>query len=211
MKSRTSLASKLTLVVIGRSGSGKGTQAEFILKRLGRGAYHVETGRFLREMLTHANPTTLLAQNIMKTGRLFPSWFGAFAWLRELIERGHADDQLVFDGAPRKIDEAQLLDDVMKWHGRQLPFCIYVDVSEKESSKRLTARKRDDDHRAAIHHRMQFFKKDVLPVVEFYRTRHRLVEIDGERSIDQVWKEIDIKLSAHFKHLWPSRSKQKKS
>ncbi len=207
----SNLSSRLTIVVIGRSGSGKGTQAELILDRLGKDAYHVETGRFLREMLMHENPTTLLARKIMKTGGLFPSWFGAFAWLRELIERGHAGDQLIFDGAPRKIEEAQLIDDVMKWHGRHQPVCIYVDVPEKEASKRLLARKRDDDHPAAIHHRMQFFKKDVLPVVEFYRANHRLIHVDGKRSVDAVWREIDVKLSLHFKHLWPSPSKQKKS
>ena len=210
MKSQPSLSSRITLVVIGRSGSGKGTQAEFILKRLGKDAYHVETGRFLRQMLTHENPTTLLARNIMKTGGLFPSWFGAFAWLRELIEGGHGGDQLVFDGAPRKIEEAQLIDDVMKWHGRQLPVCIYVNVPEKEASARLLARGRDDDHPAAIHSRMQFFKKDVLPVVEFYRAKNRLVCIDGQRPVHEVWKEIDTKLAAHFKHLWPLQSKQKK-
>ena len=211
MKSHAPLSSKLTLVVMGRSGSGKGTQAELILDRLGKDAYHVETGRFLREMLTHENPTTLLARDIMKTGGLLPSWFGAFAWLRELIERGHARNQLVFDGAPRKVDEAQLLDDVMKWHDRQLPFCIYVDVSEKEATKRLLARKRDDDHLAAIHHRMQFFKKDVLPVVEFYRTKRRLVHVDGERPVHNVWEEIEAALSTHFKELWPSQSKQKRN
>ena len=204
MNSHQSLSSKLTLVVIGRSGSGKGTQAQFMLQRLGKGAYHVETGRFLREMLTHENPTTLLAQKIMKTGGLFPSWFGAFAWLRELIERGHGGDQLVFDGAPRKIEEAKLMDDVMKWHGRQLPFCIYVDVSEKEASKRLLARGRDDDHAAAIANRMRFFKTDVLPVVKFYRDKHRLIHVDGQRSIEDVWREIDSKLAVHFKDLWRS-------
>ena len=192
-------------MVIGRSGSGKGTQAELILKRLGEDAYHVETGRFLRELLTHENPTTLLARNIMETGGLFPSWFGAFAWLRELIERGHGGDHLVFDGAPRKIEEAELMDDVMEWHGRHLPFCIYVDVSEEEASKRLLARRRDDDHPEAIANRMNFFKTDVLPVVEFYRANGRMVHVDGQRTIDEVWKEIDAKLISHYKDLWPSR------
>lgn len=205
MKSHLSLSSKLTLVVIGRSGSGKGTQAQFILDRLGKDAYHIETGRFLRELLKHENPTTLRAGEVMKTGGLFPSWFGEFAWLREFIEHGHADKNIVFDGAPRKTEEARLIDDVMKWHGRHVPFCIYVDVSEKQASARLLARKRDDDHPAAIRSRMQFFKKDVLPVIRFYRHKGRLIHVDGERSIEEVWKEIDEKLSRHFKHLWPSR------
>lgn len=210
MKSHPLLLSKLSLVVMGRSGSGKGTQAQYILDRLGKESYHIETGRILRELLMHENPTTILARDIMKTGGLFPSWFGSFAWLRELIERGYAGNHLVFDGAPRKVDEARLMDEVMKWHGRLLPFCIYVDVSEKQASSRLLARGRDDDHSVAIHHRMQFFKKDVLPVIRFYRHKGRLIHVDGERSIEEVWQEIDRKLAIHFKHLWPSLSKQKK-
>jgi len=197
-----SLSSKLTLVVIGRSGSGKGTQAQFILDRLDESAYHVETGRFLREMLKNENPTTILARDIMKTGGLFPSWFGAFAWLRELIEKGHAGSHLVFDGAPRRVDEAQLLDDVMNWHGRQVPFCVYVDVPEEQASARLLARGRDDDHPDAIAHRMQFFKTDVLSVVEFYRNKGQLVHVDGNRPIEEVWKDIDHALANHFKELW---------
>lgn len=210
MKSRQSLSSKLSLVVMGRSGSGKGTQAQCILDRLGKESYHIETGRVLRELLTHENPTTILARDIMKTGGLFPSWFGAFAWLRELIEHGHAGSHLVFDGAPRKVEEARLMDEVMGWHGRSLPLCIYVDVSEKQASARLLARHRDDDHPAAIHNRMQFFKKDVLPVISFYRRNARLIHVDGERSIEEVWQEIDKKLAVYVKHLWPSPSKQKK-
>lgn len=201
----SSFESKLAIVVIGRSGSGKGTQAEFILKRLGEGAYHVETGRFLRELLAHENPTTLLARNLMKTGGLFPSWFGAFAWLREFIEHGHGADHLVFDGAPRKVEEAQLMDDVMKWHGRPESFCVYVDVPEEEASKRLLARGRDDDHLEAIKNRMAFFKTDVLPVVEFYRTRERLIHVDGNRAVEDVWEDIAAQLRDHFKHLWPSQ------
>ncbi len=210
MKSRSAFSSKLSLVVVGRSGSGKGTQAKFILDRLGKDAYYIETGRVLRELLTHENPTTILARNIMKTGGLFPSWFGSFAWLREFIEGGHGGNHLVFDGAPRKVGEAKLIDDVMKWHGRQKPFCIYVDVSEKSASRRLLARGRDDDHALAIRNRMQFFKKDVLPVIEFYRSQKRLIQVSGERPIEEVWQEIDTKLSKHLKHLWRLPLKQKK-
>lgn len=210
MKSHLSLSSKLTLVIMGRSGSGKGTQAQYILDRLGKGAHHIETGHILRELLTHKNPTIILARDVMKIGGLFPSWFGAFAWLRELIEGGHAGNHLVFDGAPRKVDEARLMDEVMKWHGRSLPFCVYVDVSEKQASARLLARGRDDDHPGAIRNRMQFFKKDVLPVISFYRRNARLIHVNGERPIEDAQKEIDKKLLLHFKHLWPSPSKQKK-
>lgn len=205
MKSHSSFSSKLTIVVIGRSGSGKGTQAEFILKRLGDNTSYIETGRILRDLLTHENPTTLLARNVMKAGGLFPSWFGSFAWLREFIERGQGANHLIFDGAPRKTGEAKLIDEVLTWHRRHVPLCIYVDVPEKQASARLLARGRDDDHETAIRNRMRFFKKDVLPVIRFYRHKGRLIHVNGNRPITEVWEEIDAKLSKHLKHLWPSQ------
>lgn len=204
------LSKKIAIIIIGRSGSGKGTQAKFILDRLGSNAYHIETGRFLRGLLKKENPTTLIARDIMDHGALMPSWFGSFAWLREFIEKGHADKQLVFDGAPRKVEEAELMDSVIVWHKRPLPFCIHVDVSEKEAMKRLLGRGRFDDHLSAIRHRMEFFKADVLPVIRYYRNKQRLIRVDGERSIEDTWKEIDEKLIHHFGNLWPSPSKQNK-
>ena len=206
----SNMGSKISVIVIGRSGSGKGTQAKFILERLGKESYHVETGRFLRELLAHENPTTLLARDIMRTGGLFPSWFGAFAWLREFIEKGKGDKNLVFDGAPRKVEEAKLIDDVITWHKRSLPICIYVDVSEKSASTRLLSRGRDDDHLSAIRNRMRFFTTDVLPVIRFYRNKRRLIHVNGEREIEDVWKEVDAKLAKHFGNLWPSSSSPKK-
>ncbi len=199
------LSKKLTIVVIGRSGSGKGTQAEFLLKHLGKDAHHVETGRILRHLLTRQNATTRIANHIMKIGGLFPSWFGAYAWLRELIEEGCADKHLVFDGAPRKIEEAELLDDVMKWHGRQRAWCVYVDVPEKDASLRLLARGRDDDHPEAIKNRMRFFKKDVLPVIAHYAKQKRLIHINGNKPMEEVWREIDKALAKKLKQLWLSQ------
>jgi len=177
------LQGKLTISFLGRSGCGKGTQAKFILKRLNHGAYHLETGRFLRQVLRKSNPTTRIARRLMEEGRLFPSWFGAFTWLKELIEKGHADKDLVFDGAPRKVQEAELIDEVLEWHKRPLPLCVYVDVPQKEAMRRLLARGRDDDHPSAIRHRMEYFSKKVLPVIHYYRKHHRLVRVNGARSI----------------------------
>lgn len=205
MTYQSSSPSKFTFVVLGRSGSGKGTQAEFMLKRLGDHTYHMETGRFLRTILKKINPTTLIARDLMEKGKLMPSWFGAFAWLRELIEKGKADNHLVFDGAPRKIEEAKLIDQVMAWHGRHPPLCIYVDVSEEEATRRLLGRGRDDDHKTAIKNRMEFFLNDVVPVVRYYQRHHRLIRVNGDQPVEQVWQEINQKLSRRLTTLWPLR------
>lgn len=205
------LSKKFTFIVLGRSGSGKGTQAHYILARLGETSRHVETGRFLRDIIEEPNPTTDIARRIMKEGRLFPGWFGAYTWLRQLIERGYAEFHLVVDGAPRRVSEAMLMDEVIEWHKRPAPLCIYVDVSEREATRRLLGRGRNDDNATAIRHRMAFFKEDMLPVVDYYKKKSRLIRINGERPIEEVWKEIDVALKTRLGTIWPSKSKQKKN
>lgn len=204
MKNINSLKNKLTLVILGRSGSGKGTQARFILQKLGRkNSHHMETGRFLREFIKKENPTALLARRLMARGINFPYWFPVYAWLKELLEKGAIDKHLVFDGAPRRILEAKVLDDVMGWHSRSLPLCIYVDVSTEEAVKRLLARGRADDIPASIRNRLKYFVKDVKPVIEYYQKRGRLLCVDGNPVEEEVHKAIDLVLAKRLGKRWP--------
>ena len=171
----------------------------------------METGRFLRELLDKKNATTELARvRVMEQGGLFPWWFPMFLWLREIIERGNSDKHLIGDGTPRRLVEAKFLDDVMAWHGRPLPICVYVDVSEKEATKRLLERGRADDNAAAIRNRLAYFPKNVMPVIRYYTRNRRMVRINGEQSPELVAKEIDAALRRRLGKAWPSLSKQKK-
>lgn len=197
------LKNKLTFVIVGRSGSGKGTQARFLLRYLKKqGVRHLETGRFLRSHLKRKNATTLLAQKIIKDGKLMPSWFPIFTWLQKLIEEGWADKHLVFDGAPRRVWEADLIDRVIEWHERPLPICIYVDIKTKEAMRRLIERGRGDDTRRAIRHRLEFFQAEVLPVVEYYTRHKRIVRVDGSRSPEEIFQEITKKLKKKLGKRW---------
>ena len=120
---------KLTLIVLGRSGSGKGTQARFIDKRLERaGGIHVSTGELLRSFMHRTGPAAEIARRVMRQGGLHPSWLAAYLWLGVIIDEGGGTRHLVFDGACRRLFEAKLLDEVMRWHGRPLPFCISKEV-----------------------------------------------------------------------------------
>lgn len=206
MKSK-SLKNKLTFVILGRSGCGKGTQAKFVLERFGKNkARHLETGRFFREIIAkYKNPTTEIARGVMARGHIFPAWLSASTWLKLVVEEGIADRHWVFDGAPRWLWEAKLIDEVMQWHGRPLPLCIYIDTSLKEATRRLLLRGRPDDNRQAIRNRMRFFSKYVLPTISFFKKEGRLIEVNGNMPPDVVWKEIDQKLAKRLGKKWPRR------
>ncbi len=198
---------KFTFCFVGRSGCGKGTQAKFMLARLEpQGVFHMETGRFLRELLMLKNSTTEITRlSIDEKGKLYPWWFSMFVWLREIVEHGHADKHIVGDGTPRRMVEAKFLDNVLSWHGRPLPVCIYIDVSEEEAIRRLLNRGggRADDTPEAIRSRMQFFYEDVMPVIDYYEEHGRLISVDGNVSPDMVWKQIDRMLGERLGDKWP--------
>ncbi|QQG45042.1 MAG: nucleoside monophosphate kinase [Candidatus Sungiibacteriota bacterium] len=202
----TQLKNKLATVILGRSGSGKGTQAKFIVQRLKKyGVRHLETGELLRSIVKTDNLTTQIIRQVMKTGGLVPGWVAAFAWLRELIVYGHANKHLVFDGAPRRIWEAELLDEVMRWHGRSMPYCLYIDVGAREATRRLLARGRSDDTPSAVRNRMKFFQDHVLTVLKYYKRQGRLIHINGEQSVKAIWREIDRTLARKLGRRWPRR------
>ena len=205
MKRGNSHKNKLTFVFVGRSGSGKGTQAPFLLRKLGyKNSCHLETGRFLRRLIKKNNPTVSLARHLMQTGQRFPSWMAAYTWLQKLIEGDAADKHLVFDGAPRGVWEAELIDGVVAWHGRSLPICIYIDVSVKEAIRRLLGRNRSDDHLSSIRNRLHFFVKDVLPVVKYYKKRGRLIHLKGNSSIKETSARLSGALAKKFGDSWLS-------
>lgn len=201
------IKNKLTIVVLGRSGCGKGTQAHHILARLKKvGVFHLETGRFLRDLIEQKNVTTEIARTrLMERGELFPWWFPIFLWMRALVEGGNADKHLVGDGTPRRLSEAKLIDEIMAWHGRPLPICVYVDVSRREARKRLIARGRADDTPAAIENRLDYFPRDVAPVLRYYARRGRMVRVNGELPPEKVFQEIDRALAAKLGRRWPKK------
>ena len=197
---------KLTISLLGRSGSGKGTQARCAVERLKRsGVMHMSTGALLRALMREPTPAGRITRRIMERGELHPSWVAAYTWLKVVLEEGGARRHLVFDGAPRRLWETKLLDEVMRWHGRPLPFCVYIDVSRKEVMRRLTARGRADDTEAAIRRRLDYFLKDVVPVLRYYQRHGRLARVNGEQSPDEVWKEIDTVLAKRLGKQWPRK------
>lgn len=198
------LQKKITLVVLGRSGSGKGTQADFLVRFLGgKNVGRMETGKFLRDFIKKDNVTALIGRKRMGDGRLFPSWFAVYGWLRQIIEHGDAARHLLFDGAPRTVWQARLTDEVIQWHGRPQAVCIYIDVPERIAIRRLLLRKRADDKPGAIKNRMEFFRRSVVPVLRYYRKTNRLIHIDGTLSPEDVFAEIQLELTHRLKGLWP--------
>lgn len=178
-----------TILLIGISGSGKGTQAK-LLKRSLRPSRHIEIGRLLRKFMRSSTPVWQHVREVLARGDLAPWWVAALVWLSELSGHFKKGEHLIFDGSPRTIKDARLIDEVMADLGRPLPTALLVRVSEKEARRRLIKRRRFDDNLQAIRRRFNFFRREVFPVINYYRRRGRLIVVNGDPAVPAVWRDI---------------------
>ncbi len=184
-----------TIIVIGRSGSGKGTQVEILAKAL---AAHgpvarVESGARFRRFFETASHAAALARKINDEGGLQPQFLSVWAWTSELVDKVAPETILLMDGMPRRVSEAGVLEEALEFFGRADAAVVYLDVSREWAVERLIGRGRADDlERADIEARMDWFERDVLPVMDFYRAhpRHKFIDIRGEQPIEDVAADI---------------------
>ena len=191
-----------TFIFIGRYGSGKGTQAKLLIEALkksdpDRKVLYIETGAGFRKFVEKkGNYTADLTKKVVDSGGLMPEFMPVYIWSNLLVENYTCNEHLVFDGTPRKLLEAKILDPVFSFYGMEKPWVVFLSVDHKESSKRLSLRGaqlgRVDDSKEAIEKRKKAFEEDVDPVIEWYRTNPNIhfLEIDGDRSVGEIYADI---------------------
>ncbi|MCX6713364.1 MAG: nucleoside monophosphate kinase [Candidatus Vogelbacteria bacterium] len=189
-----------TYIFIGRSGCGKGTQAELLIAKLKeQGAIsdqnpllYIETGDKFRTFVSKTSHSSRLAKEVMNRSERQPDFLAVWMWSHILVESLMGDEQIIFDGTPRSLPEAQILDTAIKFYGRVKPAVIYLDVSNDWSTKRLVERGRDKVLDSNIAKRLAWFESDVLPAIKFYENNpdYNFVKVKGEQSIEEVQAEI---------------------
>lgn len=191
---------KRFFIFIGRSGSGKGTQAS-LLKTLLEGkssnpVIHITTGGGFRDFINSQSYAAKLAHSVNERGGLQPEFLAVWNWANIFITTLKGEETIILDGAPRKPFEASILHSAISFFGYTNPTVIYLDVSEHESRDHLIKRGREDDTQDQISGRMGWFETDVLPALEIYRNdpRYQVLHINGEQSIEAVHAEIVEKL-----------------
>lgn len=205
-------------IILGSSGSGKGTQAEFLARKLGLKV--LDGGEYLRKLMTEKSKNAERAAKTMNKGVLVPTDI-VRDWMKKqiFINQGKG---IIFSGQPRMIGEAKL---TMKWFresGRGIPLVIFLKVSVREVLKRLKKRyvcskcrkayaldapprklcgvcggqiiKRVDDTPKLIKNRLAYFRKQVAQTLKFFKKKGILIEVNGEQSVGEVHKEIVRKI-----------------
>src|SRR6185369_16487862 len=173
-------------IFIGRSGSAKGTQAKFLLEKLPE-LYYVSTGDLLRKLAQHPTDVGIRLKALLDAGGLMSHEMAVMLWMHHISYNVKAGQGLVCDGFPRRLTEARTLEDFLKWLERwDSTRVIYIDISREEAYKRLKLRGRTDDTDEGINNRQDWFEKDVMPIVEYYKTENKLIRINGEQSREEV-------------------------
>lgn len=191
-----------TYIITGRSGCGKGTQADLLRKKLSLTelpVFYLQTGARFREFIEQDVLTAQLSRDLMTHGERQPSFLAVWLWTHYFMERATLDEHWIIDGAPRTLVEAMVLDSILDFYKRPQPTVVYLNVSRAWSEVRLQERGRADDKTLTeIGRRMEWFETDVVPAVEFYRTnpRYSFIEINGEQPIETVHKEIEERTMA---------------
>jgi adenylate kinase len=176
------------IILIGVQGSGKSTQGNLLSEKLG--LPYLSTGHIFRTMSQEKTPLGRYIKETMAAGVLIPD-DKTIEIVREYLVRPEYSNGYIMDGFPRTVAQAESFKD-------NLDKVIYIKVSDEEAFKRLGLRKegREDDTEEAIKKRVESFHISTEPVIEYYREKGLLTEIDGERSIEEIHEEILRNLNA---------------
>ena len=186
-----------TFIFLGRSGCGKGTQAELLKRFLAEKTpempcLHLEVGAKFREFINRDSYTSNLSKEINSAGGLQPEFLAVWAWGSLMIENMKAGEHLIIDGTPRKLHEAVVLDKALQFYGRKDVHVVFLDVSREWSRKHLMARRRGDDTASDIESRLNWYETEVVQAVGYLKKspEFRFHHIDGMQSAEKVHADI---------------------
>jgi adenylate kinase len=183
-------ASSEVLLLMGPPGAGKGTQANRLAS--GRGLVKLSTGDMLREHVRRGTELGVRAKGIMEAGDLVPDDL-IIAMVRRELE-GQQSVRVLLDGFPRTPGQAAALDSLLNEHGTSVTAAVALEVDSDELVRRLLQRSRDegrfDDNEATIRKRMEVYRTETQPLLDYYRDKGRLETVNGIGDMDDVTERI---------------------
>jgi adenylate kinase len=181
----------MRLIFMGPPGAGKGTQAQVVADRFGIPA--ISTGDIFRSNVSQGTELGLEAKRYMDAGEYVPDSVTNLM-VRHRIDEPDAEKGFLLDGYPRTLAQVDELDGMIKHTGHRLDAVIVLTVDPDELVRRLTARAqsegRSDDTEDVIRRRQEVYTEQTEPLIEVYRGRGLLHEVDGIGEVDEVTNRI---------------------
>lgn len=204
----------MNIVIMGAPGSGKGTQSAIICKN--RNIPHVSTGDLLRKNIADGTELGKRAKSYMDAGKLVPDDL-VIALLENRIAEPDCKNGFLLDGFPRNLAQAEVLAKSVK-----IDVALYLETDVNKIADRMASRRvcpacgfttsvdqvpdgkckecgaeliiRDDDRREVVEDRLKVYAEKTAPLIDYYKKQGALKTVDGMKSIDEVYAEIEAAL-----------------
>ena len=181
----------MRLIMMGPPGAGKGTQAKFVAEHFGIPA--ISTGDIFRANVSQGTPLGLEAKRYMDAGDYVPDEVTNLM-VRNRIDEPDATPGFLLDGYPRTVAQVEELDGMIKFTGHNLDAVVVLTVDADEIVQRLLQRAqvegRADDTEDVIRRRQEVYAEQTEPLIEVYRGRGILIEVDGMGEVADVTQRI---------------------
>ena len=175
------------VIFLGPPGAGKGTQAKTLADNWN--IAHISTGDILRQALKEQTPLGVKAQGYMDKGELVPDQL-----VQEMVQErlSQPDTKLgwILDGFPRTVNQALFLEELLQklnQHGEKV---VNLEVPDEILIARLLQRGRKDDTEEVIRRRLEVYRSETAPLIDFYSSRHQLFSVNGDQSPEEVTGEL---------------------
>ncbi len=209
------------IILFGIQGSGKGTQGKILAAKYSLEIF--ETGSELRKLSEQDTDLAKKVKSIIEAGHLVPNEV-VVEIIENFMQHLEPGKSVLFDGIPRKKDQAGSFEEVMKRNNRKF-MGVFMALSQDQALERLLARRicekcksvflknytketcencggklitRSDDNPESIKNRFKAFNEETMPVIEDYKNRKLMIEVDGTKSVEEVSQELFKKLDVIF-------------
>lgn len=181
----------LNIVLFGPPGAGKGTQSEKLIARYDLA--HLSTGDIFRDHISRKTDLGLKVKEYIDNGLLVPDEV-TVSVLKAAIESKAGAKGFIFDGFPRTVNQAQVLDEMLKTLHAKIHSVIALDVNEEELKKRIEIRRQtsgraDDDAEKVLKRIDEYFSK-TIQVLPYYEAQRKAVMVQGIGEIESIFKAI---------------------
>ena len=182
----------LNIIIFGKPGSGKGTQASIIKDKYS--LQHISTGDVFRKNMSSKTDLGLLAKGYMDKGELVPDQV-TIDMLSHEIDNFLPCKGFIFDGFPRTTFQAKALDNLLSSESQKIDLIIALDVDNTTLTKRLLQRgkssgRSDDQSVEKINIRLQEYDNKTKPLVTFYMQQNKFFSVDGIGSLQNITSRI---------------------
>lgn len=183
------------IAIYGLPASGKTTQAGLINKKYG--LFQFGMGDRLREEIDSESELGIRAKQTVENGLLVPDEI--IKGVLKNVQTKAQETGIVFDGFPRMLAQAKLLDDMLAEVNLEISLFILLKIDAQEAQARIRDRAKngkrlDDISQEVISNRMEVFRRESIPLISYYKDKGKFVEIDGTLNILEIFTEIEKNL-----------------